>query len=91
MSRKQTHLYPLKKIVSFEGAWDVLECGHKLFKSSDMFGDTNPTKRRCHRCWTALTPKEQQQLTAAAEKRKAVAKAKEWQAWRKYSGKDNGH
>jgi len=34
----------------YEFEVDVLECGHVVSASKDIFGDTYPTRRRCYGC-----------------------------------------
>lgn len=58
--------YPLRKIVKenvpgeIEGEkynrLNLLECGHFVFRSSDIYGETCPTSQRCRQCSKTKTP-----------------------------------
>lgn len=51
--RSTLRLCPLRRVVDHSGdrlQWDVLECGHKLYQASDIFGQRFPTRRRCRHC-----------------------------------------
>lgn len=53
--------YPLRKIVvenvpgeikGFKSdRFNLLECGHYAFRSTDMYGETCPVKQRCGQCY----------------------------------------
>jgi hypothetical protein len=50
--------YPLRSIVGSEPdpkypslTNDVLECGHRVMRARDLFGEVNRYKRRCEDCF----------------------------------------
>lgn len=52
-------LYPLRRVIGstqhpmFKSVFlDLLECGHSLAQRHDIYGLTNPTRRRCRHCYT---------------------------------------
>lgn len=45
---------PMKKVVGSERGYEVLECGHRQWPRSDIFGSTCATKRQCRECGKAL-------------------------------------
>lgn len=53
--------YPLRKIIAENVPGEImgemykklnlLECGHYVFRSSDMYGETCPVSQRCRQCY----------------------------------------
>lgn len=51
---------PLRKVVRFymkklegfktEFPYELLECGHEIMQKRDIYGYTNASSRRCHKC-----------------------------------------
>lgn len=42
--------YYLRKVTGYDGRLEVLECGHKQRPKSDMIGEYDAARRRCHQC-----------------------------------------
>lgn len=56
--------YPLRRIVSMNMSGEIrgiksdrlnlLECGHYVYPSTDMYGETCPVSQRCRTCYDDL-------------------------------------
>jgi hypothetical protein len=68
---RETQKAPLRKIIrqgkrlvekcrdsgqEIIGQLEVLECGHKAIPRSDIFGETNASRRRCRKCLKETVP-----------------------------------
>ena len=42
--------HPLRKIIGYDGLFEVLECGHLILPRRDFVGETFAIKRRCWKC-----------------------------------------
>ena len=47
---KRINKGPLRKVVGWDGEYEVLECGHKQRPVQDLAGPTNACRRRCKKC-----------------------------------------
>ena len=86
MNRPDPNLFPLRKIVGHtDVGGDVLECGHRLPKASDMYGPIEDRKkRRCGYCWKALSDSEKQKKIEQRDANKRKKQLKRMADWREY-------
>lgn len=48
--RTERQKSPLRKIVGHEDFKEILECGHRQYPVTDIYGETNAVRRRCWQC-----------------------------------------
>ncbi len=50
--RTPRNKYPLRMVIERTGDFQVkLECGHTANPSTDIYGETNPVRQRCRKCY----------------------------------------